>query len=388
MLRQGAAGAGRPEPALPAAGERPAQARPHLCFVAPHAWPVISGDASLQLVGGAEVQQAVLARLFAANGYRVSMICLDFGQPSRVEIDGVQLYRAFAMKQGLPVLRFVHPRLTTMWRRLREVDADLYYYRSASMWVGVLAAFCRRHGKRLVYAGASDKDFVPGQGGQIRYARDRWLYRRGLAAADAIVAQNAHQVATCRATYRREAVSIPSCYVLRERDKSGSEPDCVLWVGMLEHNKRPELFIELARQLPHRRCVMIGGPRKGSEALFERIRADAAALPNVEFKGFLPLAEVETWFDRARVFVNTSTYEGMPNTFLQAWARAVPTVATVDVGVAAHKVAKHVEQLAREVESVFDDPAAGEACRRHFERTHSSEQVLARYGRLFEELAP
>src|SRR5688572_572357 len=96
MLRQGAAGAGCPEPALPAAGasERLAQARPHLCFVAPHAWPVISGDASLQLVGGAEVQQAVLARLFAANGYRVSMICLDFGQPSRVEIDGVQLYRA------------------------------------------------------------------------------------------------------------------------------------------------------------------------------------------------------------------------------------------------------------------------------------------------------
>ncbi len=374
----GAVVAERPDRVLPAR-------KPHVCFVAPHAWPVFSRDPSLQVVGGAEVQQAILARLFASAGYRVSMICLDYGQPPRSEIDGVSVLRAFAMKDGVPVLRFLHPRLTTMWRRLREVDADIYYYRSASMWVGVLAEFCRRRGKRLVYAGASDKDFVAGQGGQIRYARDRWLYRRGLAQAHAIVAQNAVQAESLRAIYGREAVIIPSCYQPPPPGRAGAK-DVVLWVGTVYDDKRPELFLELARRLPERRCVLIGGPRRGAEAFYERIRAQAAAIPNLEFTGFLPLAQVEPWFDRARVLVNTSRYEGMPNTFLQAWARGVPTVATVDVGAPVHRVAAGVDALAREVERAFKEgPSA--RCRDYFARMHSCEEVLGRYARLFEDLA-
>ena len=368
--------------------ERPdeplAARKPHVCFVAPHAWPVFSRDPGVQVVGGAEVQQSILARLFASAGYRVSMICLDYGQPPRSEIDGVSVLRAFAIADGVPVLRFVHPRLTTMWRRLKEVDADIYYYRSASMWVGVLAEFCRRHGKRLVYAGASDKDFVAGQGGQIRYARDRWLYRRGLARAHAIVAQNAVQAASCRATCGREAVVIPSCYQPPPPAPAGAK-DVVLWVGTVYEEKRPEIFLELARRLPERRCVMIGGPRRGAEGYYERIRTQAAALPNLEFTGFLPLAQVEPWFDRARVLVNTSRYEGMPNTFLQAWARGVPTVATVDVGAPVHRVARDVGELAREAQRACEEgPSA--LCRAYFARTHSCEEALARYARLFESL--
>lgn len=366
-----------------ALAQRPGR-RPHLCFVAPHAWPVFAGDARLPVVGGAEVQQAILARVFAEGGYRVSMICLDYGQRARARIDGVEAHKAFRMSDGIPVLRFLHPRLTTVWRRLGEVDADIYYYRSASMWVGVLAEFCRRRGKRLVYAGASDKDFVPGQGGQIRYARDRWLYRRGLRRAHAIVAQNAAQAESCRAFYGREALIIPNCY--RPPPPTPVEKkDAVLWVGTVHENKRPELFLELARRLPQRRCVLIGGPRRGAEAFYERIRAQAAALPNVQFTGFLPLAEVEPWFDRARVFVNTSCYEGMPNTFLQAWARGVPTVATVDVGAPVHRVAAGLEELARETERAFEE-GPNARLREYFARVHSCEQALVRYRRLFEEL--
>jgi hypothetical protein len=184
----------------------------HVCFLAPHAWPVLSADARIAEVGGAEVQQSLLARLLAANGYRVSMICLDYGQPHKSVVDGVTVHKTFRAQAGVPVLRFLHPRLTATWQAMHDVDADIYYCRSASVWVGILAEFCRRHGKRSVYAGASNMDFVHGEGRQLRYARDRWLYRRGLAKVDRIVAQNELQRATCRATYGREAIVIPSCY--------------------------------------------------------------------------------------------------------------------------------------------------------------------------------
>ena len=370
---------------------------PHVCFVAPHAWPVLAGDARFAVVGGAEVQQSVLARGLAARGYPVSMICLDYGQPQRVELDGVTVHKAFRAADGLPVLRFAHPRLSGMWRALREVDADVYYYRSAAMWVGVMAAFCRRHGRRSIYAGASDMDFAPRQGGQIRYARDRWLFSRGLAAVDRIVVQNETQLAGCRARYGREAVLIPSCYQLPAARSAGGErrlqpAERVLWVGTVHENKRPQLLLELARRLPRRRFVMIGGPSGGRDnPFFDAVRREAATLPNVQFTGFLPLAEVERWFDRARLLVLTSAYEGMPNVFLQAWARGVPTVSTVDVGAPANVVASDAGSLEREVEGLLADgtrwAAASALARRHFERTHSSTEVLARYARLLAELA-
>lgn len=379
----------RLEEALPAPARAGARGRWHVCFVAPYAWPVLSGDARSGVMGGAEVQQAALARLFAAHGYRVTMICQDFGQPDRAEVDGVVVRKVFAPSQGVPVLRFVHPRLTTMWRMLKEVDADIYYYRSASMWVGVLEAFCRRRGKRLVYAGAADPDFAPDIGGQIRFARDRWLYRRGLAGAHAIVAQNAAQAASLRAHYGREAVQIPSCYAPPPA-AAGATRDTVLWVSMLRPQKRPELFLELARRFPAWRFAMVGGPDLGDRGFYSSIERQARALPNLAFAGFLPLAEAEKWFDRARVFVNTSVYEGMPNTFLQAWSRGVPTLSFVDVGTPVNRRVRDLDAMAAALEPLLGSAAAwGEAsaaCREHFARTHSREEVMARYAGLFDEL--
>jgi glycosyltransferase involved in cell wall biosynthesis len=375
--------------ALPAGARAPLH-RPHLCFVAPNAWPVLSGDARFAQIGGAEVQQCTLARLFAAHQYRVSMICLDYGQPERSVIDGVTVYKAFRPSGGLPVMRFIHPRLTGMWRALRSADAEVYYCRAAGMLVGVVAAFCRRHGRRSVYAGASNMDFVPGEGGQIRYRRDRWLYRRGLAAVDRIVAQNELQRAACLAHHRRDAVVIPSCYVPRPAAAAVAPAD-VLWVGTIRSGKRPQLVLDLARRLPHRRFVVVGGPAAGEKELFERVSREARALPNVEFTGFLPLAQAESRFDAARLFVNTSEFEGMPNTFLQAWARGVPTLATVEVDAPAHRRFDGVEDGARAIEALLTQPplwqAASRACREHFERSYSGAVTLERYARLFEELA-
>lgn len=379
----------RPDEALPAPALGTLQVHWHVCFVAPYAWPVFSGDRSIEVVGGAEVQQAILARLLAARGYRVTMVCQDFGQPDGVAIDGVVVRKVFGASDGMPVLRFLHPRLSRMWRMLKEVDADIYYYRSASMWVGVLDAFCRHHGKRLVYAGAADPDFAPDIGGQIRFARDRWLYRRGIAGAHAVIAQNAAQIAALRANYGREAVHIPSCYV-PPAARSAASRELILWVAMLRRQKRPELFLELARRFPQWRFAMIGGPDLGDHEFFSRIEAEAKALPNVEFTGFLPLAEVEKWFDQARLVVNTSVFEGMPNTFLQAWARGVPTLSFVDVGASANRRVQSIDEMAGELARLVGDRAAwldaAARCREHFVRTHSPEEVMARYGSVFERL--
>ena len=106
--------------------------------------------------------------------------------------------------------------------------------------------------------------------------------------------------------------------------------------------------------------------------------------------GFVPVTEVERHFDEAAVFVNTSVGEGFPNTFLQAWSRGVPTLATVDVEAAVHRRFAGVEDGARQIEALFEDAglwqSASRRCLEHFAGTHSPAHALEQYGRLIAEL--
>jgi glycosyltransferase involved in cell wall biosynthesis len=142
---------------------------------------------------------------------------------------------------------------------------------------------------------------------------------------------------------------------------------------------------------------MIGGPDSAEVALFEAVKQRAAMMANVEFLGFVPYAEIDAHFDEAAVFVNTSESEGFPNTFLQAWARAVPTVSFVDSGARAegHPVGVQVgslkpmaEQVALWLGNQTKRRQDGRRCRDYFERHHTPGLVLELYGQVFRELVP
>ena len=90
--------------------------------------------------------------------------------------------------------------------------------------------------------------------------------------------------------------------------------------------KQPDLFLDLAERLPRQSCVMIVNAEADQEGLHQRILERAQAMPNLALHVNVPLSEMEQHFARARVFVNTSTYEGFPNTFVQAALNGVPVV--------------------------------------------------------------
>jgi len=98
------------------------------------------------------------------------------------------------------VLRFIHPRWTGTWSALARADADVYYTSCAGMQVGLIALFCRRHRRRLVFRAASDTDCDRSRL-LVRFARDRWLYGYGLRRAHAILVQSAWQQETLARSY-------------------------------------------------------------------------------------------------------------------------------------------------------------------------------------------
>lgn len=373
-----------------------ARPRPHVCFVAPTTWPIFAGVKDIPVVGGAELQQSVIAKALARRGYRVSMISMDYGQHEGTVLEGVTLHKMHKPDEGIPVVRFFHPRLTSLWHAMKRVDADVYYQRTSAAWTGFVAAFCKAHGKRSIYAGASDVDFIPGRQ-DIAFARDRKLFEYGLRRVDRIVVQNPNQQADVRRHYGRDAIIIPNCFNAppgARADRSGG----ILWVATVRPQKRPELLLEIARRLPQLRFVMIGGSDPGlrAEEYARSIRAAAAQVPNVEFKGFVPFEEADRHFGAARLVVNTSLYEGFPNTFLQAWSRGVPTLAFVDTGFRrdgqpVYDVVKDAGEACLRIDRLMrDDLAWREASHRalaHFRDCHSVEAVVGLYEREIERLA-
>jgi glycosyltransferase involved in cell wall biosynthesis len=375
----------------PVASPREAARRPHVCFVAPTTWPVISGDTAIKVVGGAEVQQSMIAPALAARGYRVSMICLDYGQPDGSVVNGVTVRNIHKPDDGIPGVRFVHPRFTSVWGAMKAIRADVYYQRTAAVYTAYMAAFCHLHGKKSIYAGASDVDFLPGRE-DIRFGRDKKIFQWGVRNVDRIVTQNEVQQKQLFDHYGIEGSVIPSCYV----PPAGAKNDpngYVLWTASIRPSKRADLALEIARRLPQHRFVIIGGPdpdRKSRE-YYESLCRTASSLPNVEMKGFVPFTQAEKWFDGARVVLNTSLYEGFPNTFLQAWSRGIPTVAFIDTGsrdAEGEPVYDAVEEVAEgawKLERLMRDAAlwqrASGRVASYFHAAHSIDAVIDRYER-------
>jgi glycosyltransferase involved in cell wall biosynthesis len=299
-----------------------------ICIIGLDDYPQLAGDEDIQFVGGESVQHVLLARAWRDLGMDVSIIVHDHGQGRVKMVDGIRAVAAFKREDGIPILRFAHPRLTGLIGAMREVDADVYYQSPSAAATGFTAWFCRRFGKRSVIRIASDLGCIPGQQ-LIRYWRDRRIYEYGLRHADIIVAQTEHQ-----RTLLRDNYGLPSEVINMVADippVSTVQQDIdVLWVANLRPVKRPEILFELAERLPHLKFVVAGGALPGSESYYETMMSHAARLPNLSVLGTVPYDKVGALFERARLFVNTSSMEGFPNTFLQAWARAVPVVSFFD----------------------------------------------------------
>jgi glycosyltransferase involved in cell wall biosynthesis len=300
-----------------------------ICIVALDAYPVLAASSAVPYVGGESVQHVLLARAWRDLGVDVSMVVHDHGQPRRHEIDGIRVHSMCPRDSGVRVIRFVHPHMTTLFRALWAANADIYYQSPASVDTGLVAWFCRRFGRRFVFRIASDANCMPGRQ-LISYWRDRKLFEYGMRNACLVAAQTAYQQQLLRQNYGLESQVISMAADLATPLPPERKDIDVLWVSNFREVKRPDAVVEIARALPKIGFTMVGGALPGAEACFERVSAAARELPNLSVLGPVPYHQVGGLYDRARLFLNTSTMEGFPNSFLQAWMRGLPVVSTFD----------------------------------------------------------
>lgn len=341
--------------------------------------------------GGEQVQQSLLARALRRYGYQTSMVCMDFGQLDGAEQDGVKVYKAYAPNAGLPVLRFIYPRWIKLWSALQRADADIYYTSCAGMQVGLLALFCQRHNRKFIYRVSHDNECDPSQL-LIRLSRDKQLYEYGLRRANGILAQSEQQAQALDQNYRLRSQiaymfvekpmgSIP----YRERDID------VLWVNNIRQFKRPDLALDLAERMPDVSFHLVGGPSE--PALDEQIKRRAKTLRNLTFHGPVPYRQVGDFYDRCRVFINTSDVEGFPNSYLQAWIRGTPVVAFFDpdhiiqregLGHNASSLQDMMRAINQYLADIVEWERTSARCRDYMMKEYDQDKILAPYIRALE----
>jgi glycosyltransferase involved in cell wall biosynthesis len=362
--------------------------RPKLCILVPAHWEAQMGGSQYQakvlvdyLLRHYDVDIAYLATRtdpqFTPKGYRI----VPFSDCRGVRrygsfFDVVRLYRALARERPDIILQFV-----------------------GSAHTGIAALYARRHGCKMIWRVTNDPSVEPERPSWSK--PHVWLERRflnfGIRNATLILAQTDYQRARLAEAFPRAPVQVLPNFHPAPPDcgRNGAVIKQVTWVANLKPLKNPGAFVRLARRFAHRldiRFVMAGATIDDSDWTRQQLE-EIGATPNLEYRGSLSQNEVNALLEQTDLFVNTSDYEGLANTFIQAWMRRVPVVSLrVDPdrllsrgGLGA--VTGDENSLYQRVTALLDDPdrcAAIGARARRYALDHYAEGNIDRLARLLD----
>jgi glycosyltransferase involved in cell wall biosynthesis len=340
--------------------------------------------------GGAETQMHELARTLTRLGLRVCHIVFDCeGLPASSE--GIDLVTQPAEEFRRSLLRYSR----SIVAALARADASVYVQRTAGFETGVVAASARARGRALVFSASSATDFEARP--PLPTPLSLLAFRMGRRAAHELVAQTDDQMAIAKDQLNRSPRLIRS--LCEPASASGAEPEAFLWIGGLIDYKDPLAYAALAERVPEARFWMIGTDRGGEwGALADEVRAAAARLPNLELLPPRNRDELLDLYPRSVAVVNTSVFEGFPNTFMEGWARGVPALSLrVDpdrvierrgIGAVAAGSIDRLAEAARELwRGRADRAELAEASRRYIAETHAPDVVGRQWVALIESLS-
>jgi len=218
---------------------------------------------------------------------------------------------------------------------LHQIQPDVIYQRVGCAYTGIAAYYARRNNCKMVWHIASENDVLPFQEQislrSIMRCIDKKILEYGIRFSHYIIAQTNQQAEYLKRHYARTPTEvIHNFHPMPRENIKKADPIKIVWISNFKPLKQPEYFIRLARDLrdieQKVQCIMIGAPAHWDFNWQTSLENEIDEIDNLIYLGERPLEEVNFILAKAHVFVNTSLYEGFPNTFIQAWMRKVPIV--------------------------------------------------------------
>ncbi len=252
-----------------------------------------------------------------------------------------------------------------LYSTLKSISPDSIYQRVGCAYTGIAALYAKKNGCSMLWHVASDQDLKPLQFKLSKNIAFRHLEKKaleyGVKHATNIVVQTRQQKKLLEQNYGRT----PSGIVANFHPAPPLPPPKdsqihVVWVANLKPLKQPRLFMKMAERLHHHtksRFTMIG--RNSNWRWGRELQKEISETGCVDYIGEQPFDKVNEILAQAHILVNTSQYEGFPNTFIQAWMREVPVVS-----------------LNANPDNVLDRHGVGLACHGDFEQLVKNVNLL------------
>jgi glycosyltransferase involved in cell wall biosynthesis len=274
---------------------------------------------------------------------------------------------------------------------MQAADSHIYFQEAVSWGTFLVALFCSSNKRTFVYRtanqGESDGTFLRGQ--RLLKKAFSWSLHK----ARAVIVQNDIDKENMYNSFGIDSTVIPNGQPLLQSDNL--KRDTVLWVGRSTHLKRPELFIKLAGNFPQETFTMICQQATGDQN-YKALLAEAEKVNNLQFIKAVPFAMVNSYFQQAKVFVNTSDSEGFPNTFIQACNCATPILSLNvnpddfinrhNCGISCNGDWKQMVDSLRDMLKEDRYLEMGENAKMYARERHDLKKIIKQYKQLFKEL--
>lgn len=262
--------------------------------------------------------------------------------------------------------RKTDPVLVKFWkyhRALRRIRPDTIIQHGLTLFSSLLAIYCWFFGIRFVYMFAHDNEAA---GCYQESAEKSPLFWFLLRCAYVLIAQNQYQKNELLRRYEKVSHILRNGFYLKPTRRVDGE--YVLWVARHSSWKRPELFIQLAACNPSLLFTMICPPSIAED--YHALAEMAGKVKNLRFIEYVPFDQIDDYFAKAKLFVNTSDYEGFPQTFIQAAMNGVPILS-----------------LNVDPDNVLTDNSSGFCCHGSMETLNEKLGVLMANAALYREMS-
>lgn len=231
----------------------------------------------------------------------------------------------------------------------------------------------------------------------------RWLWHD----ADALVAvSNGLREYALETTSEAPITVIPNAIELSEfippRHRNHEGPVRLLFVGRFNAFKNVETLLEAAARLKNKgvdnfELQLIGEGEQ--RANLERLTVENELTKHVRFLGWVARDSIVNYYRQADLFVTATTWEGMPNTVLEAMACGLPVVASrasgleelVHEGINGYLVpindpAALADRLADLVENPYERQRMGKESRKVAEQEFAWEYISEQYIEIYRRI--
>lgn len=272
-------------------------------------------------VAGIAVQLYFWAQTFARHGWNVT----TFTHRNSFVEEGITFKHVKRYKR----FQIIHEWISIFWEFLLT-RPRMVISRGAGRIVYPLAILSRWFGVKFVFFGASDVNFEPGKELIAGGEHNRKLWQKAVKNIKYIVVQNAHQRETLKKNYQKDSMTLFNLWGEAKVTEMHDFHTDVVWVANLRRLKRAEWMVNAAKALPQFDFTIVGGATGQEPEYYDEIERLASGIDNLHFLGKKSFAETNAIVSQSRLLCCTSTFEGFPNTFLQAWAKNIPVVSSVN----------------------------------------------------------